>query len=101
MNVAAGPVLASIPYFDQGKVIDAVFGSDGGRRALRRMLEAKEGRLKMVKEGPTTRPPRMTESTIAQVVAMHVVMQFQSMLPQVSWPSIAESHWQVISRRRE
>lgn len=56
-------------FLDAGRVVDAVFEREGGRRALRRILECKEGRLRVVSEGRVERPNRMTESTVALAVA--------------------------------
>jgi len=55
-------------FFDGGRLFDAVFERDAGRRALRRVLESREARLQVVSEGKIERPNRMTESTVALVI---------------------------------
>lgn len=52
-----------------GRTIDAYYQSDWGRRAVRKMLELREGNWRFVESSGGARPVRMAESTVALVIS--------------------------------
>lgn len=55
-------------FLADGRVIDAHYQHEWGRRALRRLLDAREGRYRLTDAGAEDRPVRMTESTVASII---------------------------------
>lgn len=56
-------------FLESGRIVDAYFQSDWGRRALKRILELRDAGYSFSAEAAAGRPVRITESTVASLVS--------------------------------
>lgn len=56
-------------FLESGRIVDAIFQNDWGRRALKRILELREAQGSFSADADSGRPVRISESTVASLIA--------------------------------